>query len=97
MKCPVCWAEKAYVRRVDGWKGKLLALFLIVPMQCHHCYHRFHVLWFQTWGKRTQPPLRIAPNTRATRLSYAARHVAAQGLADPASRESCPARRVDAA
>ncbi len=56
-----------------------LACLLLVPLKCHHCYHRFTVLWFMTWGKQITPPiLRIAPVTREAGPSYAAQHHAAQ-------------------
>lgn len=78
MKCPRCWTEKAYLRRVSPWKRLLLACVLLVPMKCQHCYHRFTVWWFLTIGKPLRPPiLRIAPMTRGARPSYAARHYAA--------------------
>jgi hypothetical protein len=64
MKCPVCWAERAYIRRTHGWKDWLMTWLLFVPMKCHHCYHRFYVWWFFTIGKQTSPPtLRISPGT----------------------------------
>jgi len=69
MKCPACWAEKAYVRKVKGYKGTLLKCLFIVPLRCHHCYHEFSVPWLMTIGKRTDPPtLRVAstPAPRAT-------------------------------
>lgn len=52
MKCPHCWTEKAYLREVKGWKGVFLAWLLLVPMQCHHCYHEFTVFWIWTLGKQ---------------------------------------------
>jgi hypothetical protein len=55
VKCPACWAEKAYVREVNGLRGALLASMLIVPMRCQHCYHEFHVSWFATIGKQLTP------------------------------------------
>ena len=62
MKCRRCWAEKAYLREVKGWKGVLLACLWLVPMKCHHCYHRFVAFWPLTIGKQiTPPPLRIVP------------------------------------
>ena len=54
MKCPYCWAEKAYVRKAKGWKDALLYCLLLRPMRCHHCYHRFVVPWFSTLGKQTK-------------------------------------------
>ncbi len=56
MKCPVCWAEKAYVRKVEGLRGLLHHLALLVPMKCHHCYHKFTVSWFATIGQTIHPP-----------------------------------------
>ena len=62
MKCRACWAEKAYVRQVSGWKGWLMAGLLLVPLKCHHCYHKFTVHWLFTLGKRlTPPPLHVTP------------------------------------
>lgn len=66
MKCRYCWSDKAYPRKVSGWKGILLSCALLVPLRCHHCYERFVVSWFSTIGKQLQPPtLRIAPGTRS--------------------------------
>jgi hypothetical protein len=56
MKCPRCWAHKAYARHVGGWKGILMDCLLLQPMKCHHCYHKFVVLWFLTFGKEIRPP-----------------------------------------
>jgi len=56
MKCPVCWAEKAYVRKVPGWQGVLYRVALLVPLKCHHCYHKFVVSWFSTVGRTIHPP-----------------------------------------
>ncbi len=65
MKCPACWAERAYIREASSWRDTLLSILLIVPMRCHHCYHSFYVPWFATIGKRLTPPqLRIAPADR---------------------------------
>ena len=62
MKCPACWTEKAYRRQCSGWKGKLLAAALLLPMKCHHCYHRFYAFRLFAIGKRLHPPtLRISP------------------------------------
>ncbi len=70
MKCPACWAEKAYIRDVrKGWKRTLMKWLLIVPMRCHHCYHEFYVSWFQTLGKQVQPRLRIAPGSQSQRAT----------------------------
>ena len=56
MKCPICWAEKAYVRKVHGWKALLYSVALLVPLKCHHCYHKFTVSWFATVGRTIHPP-----------------------------------------
>jgi hypothetical protein len=61
MKCPRCWAHKAYVRRAPGWKGLLWACLLLRPMRCHHCYHKFLIPWPLTIGQQLEPPpVRIA-------------------------------------
>ena len=78
MKCPACWAEKAYLHKVPVWKRLLLACVLLVPMKCHHCYRKYHVLWFTTLGEKTIPPPPVpTPDLRANRLSHAAQHYAA--------------------
>ena len=56
MKCPACWAEKAYRRPVKSFKDKLLLWLLFVPMMCHHCYHKFTAFRPMTLGKRIDPP-----------------------------------------
>ncbi len=79
MKCPRCWAEKAYIRQVKGWKGVFLALLLLEPMKCHHCYHKFVVPWFSTFGKQTKPPKpRLSSATQMAGPSYAAQCEAAK-------------------
>ena len=62
MKCPRCWAEKAYARKIRSkWEWLQLCL-LLRPMICHHCYHKFVVPWFATIGKKTKPsPVRQTP------------------------------------
>ena len=81
MKCPRCWTEKAYLRRVLGWKGMLLGCLLLRPMKCQHCYHQFVVPWFLTLGKQVTAPMpRIAPSKRAVGLSYAAQQCATRKL-----------------
>jgi hypothetical protein len=100
MKCPRCWAEKAYVRPASPWKRLLLNCVLLVPMKCQHCYHKFTVSWFSTIGKQIEPPvLRIAPVTRGARPSYAARHYAATQNRGPAGEPGGQERprRADAA
>jgi hypothetical protein len=55
--CPKCWTEKAYYHLPQDSKSKLLSWLFMVPMKCHHCYHKFHVLWFFTIGRRIHPPV----------------------------------------
>ena len=101
MKCPRCWAEEAYVRRVSGWKGILLACLLLRPLKCNHRYHKFSVFRFFTIGKPTEPPtLPFAPLNQTVGPSYAARYIAAtQGKAGPADsqQEDEGPARADAA
>ena len=77
MKCPLCWSDKAYLRKISGWRGLLLDCLLMQPMKCHHCYHRFVVFWFKTIGKRVKPPLRSSRCGRQAGLSPAAPRAAA--------------------
>ncbi len=56
MKCPLCWAEKAYLRPVRGWTKWFLRCLALRPMKCQHCYHKFVVFWPLTIGKRVVPP-----------------------------------------
>ncbi|NQU24615.1 MAG: hypothetical protein HQ567_25310 [Candidatus Nealsonbacteria bacterium] len=56
MKCPKCWAEKAYIRQVTGWRGTVLQCLLLTPLRCRHCYHEFTVSWFLTIGKQIHAP-----------------------------------------
>jgi hypothetical protein len=64
MKCRACWAEKAFVRPVTGWRSIVHRTCLLVPLKCHHCYHKFAVFWPLTLGKQLTPPvLRVAPGT----------------------------------
>jgi hypothetical protein len=73
MKCPRCWTDKGYLRRVSWWKQLALICLLLRPMKCHHCYHKFVVPWLLTLGKQVTPPrLRIAPISREAGPSLAA-------------------------
>jgi hypothetical protein len=58
MKCRACWSDKAYVRQVPGWRGALMSWVGIVPLKCHHCYHRFTLPFLLTIGKELTPPPR---------------------------------------
>lgn len=104
MKCPRCWSDRAYLRRVTPWKRFFLGCLLLVPLRCQHCYHEFNVLWFSTIGKVVEAPrLRIAPMTRGSRLPASARRVGT-GRAGPSIRSTShrqdhrrDTRRADAA
>lgn len=62
MKCPRCWADKAYLHVSRGWWETVLGWLAFRPMKCTHCYHRFMVHWIFTIGKRVVPPvLRVTP------------------------------------
>ena len=76
MKCPACWAEKAYRRKAKSKMDRVLAAFRIVmPMKCHHCYHLFNVFWLRTFGQQTQEPSEKTVAQTNLRLSYAAEHL----------------------
>ncbi len=65
MKCPRCWADKAYLHRYRNWREALLACLAFRPMKCHHCYHRFMVHWLFTLGKQVHPPvIRVTSHLR---------------------------------
>ena len=61
MKCPACWADKAYVRQVTPVRHAILSCLFLVPLRCHHCYHKFTVPRLLTIGKRLIPPVLKAP------------------------------------
>jgi hypothetical protein len=74
MKCRACWADKAYVRQLTGWRKTLHSALFFVPLKCHHCYHKFSVFWPLTVGKQTTPPaFKVAPGTHQPGLVYANR------------------------
>jgi hypothetical protein len=41
---------------VGEWKALLYHVLLLVPLKCHHCYHKFVVSRFVTIGKTIHPP-----------------------------------------
>lgn len=77
MKCPRCWAEKAYLRQVTGWQRVLCACLLLAPLKCHHCYHKFTVPRLFCLGKRLVPPPARASSADPPKPSYASRRHAA--------------------
>ena len=63
MKCPRCWADKAYLHAFQGWWETILGCLAFRVMKCTHCYHRFAVHWVFTIGKSVVPPvLRVTPH-----------------------------------
>lgn len=93
MKCRACWADKAYIHPVKGWRGTLLSCVFLVPLKCHHCYHKFCVPAFSTWGKQLMPPtLRVSKETQsgATVASLAAQRSETR----PTSAGATPLRRT---
>lgn len=100
MKCPRCWSDKAYVRRVKPWKRILLGCLFLVPMRCHHCYHNFAVLWFLTVGQVVEAPrLPISPLTRGSRPLAGRRRLAGPHAPEPlrSMHHRSDRRRADAA
>jgi len=96
MKCPVCWADKAYVHPVNGWKALLYHVLMIVPLKCHHCYHKFSVSWFATIGKTVHPP-KVSKSQASSRRSFRGPRPRTSGGSsakpNPAGRAKAYARR----
>lgn len=61
MKCRSCWTDKAYLREEQNIKESLLTYLGCVPLKCHHCYDKFWVPFYMTWGQRLHPPKLIRP------------------------------------
>ncbi len=78
MKCPKCWAEKAWIREVHGFKRIVLKSLCVVPLRCHHCYHRFHVSWFQTIGQNLNPPAPVTQSATSPANAGFSRQLPAQ-------------------
>ena len=92
MKCPRCWAHKAYLHRFRDWRGMLLGCFGFRPMKCHHCFHHFVVHWLQTLGKRVEPPvLRVTPQRPKAASDPPRRQLAPR---ERDSRQETPCRRA---
>jgi hypothetical protein len=75
MKCPACWAEKAYRRNEEGALPLLLRCLFFVPMRCRHCYHKFWVHRLSAWGAVIEPPPKPAPTGPVKKSSVAALHL----------------------
>ncbi len=94
MKCPRCWAEKAYMRKVAGFQRFLLSCALLVPMKCHHCYRKFAISWFCTIGEQIDPSRpRMVPMSRTIGSANAKKH----GFDTHTDRHRRQSRRGDAA
>lgn len=55
MKCRACWSDKAYLREDNSWKACFYSYLGLLPVKCHHCFHKAWVPWFATWGQQTKP------------------------------------------
>ena len=62
MKCRLCWSDKAYRHTQKGLKAMIYSCLGLVPLKCHHCYHKFWMPWFTTWGQALEPPKLIEPS-----------------------------------
>ncbi len=90
MKCRACWTEKAYVRPTQGWREVALTWLGLVPLKCHHCYHRFWLPRPLTVGKQLVPPALQSRRARAIRWLWPFRNPPATSArlaaAEPAHR-----------
>jgi hypothetical protein len=57
MKCRACWSDKAYLREDRSWKANFLSFLGLLPVKCHHCFHKTWIPWFMTWGQQSTPPI----------------------------------------
>ena len=80
MKCPACWAEKAYKRKTTGIQRIVYACSFLTPLKCHHCYHKFVIPRFLTIGKKVIAPVQISESPFLGKSSYAAKFVASQKI-----------------
>jgi hypothetical protein len=92
MKCPACWAEKAYRRKEDGAWGLVLRWLAFVPMRCRHCYHKFWVHRVQTIGKVIEAPAKPQAAAPLEKPSVAAQFLSQK--ADQNAGKSTPPRRA---
>lgn len=56
MRCPRCQTEKAYLRDLPTWAVFLSAMCFVLPMRCHHCFHRFLTPLFRAIGNEIAAP-----------------------------------------
>ena len=88
MKCPSCWADKAYRRSESGGRATLLRWLLFVPMRCRHCYHKFWTHRLKALGQPLDAPVKLhtpPPTDQET--------VAAKYLSQLAEEQDAPRRR----
>ncbi len=85
MKCPACWAEKAYRRTEEGTWAWVLRCLLFVPMRCRHCYHKFYIHRLFAFGKVIEPPAKPRPAPPPEKPSVAARHMMENARSTPPS------------
>lgn len=57
MKCPKCWTEKVHRHQRPDRRAPWLACLSLVPVKCHHCYHKFYASWFRLNGRSQPRPL----------------------------------------
>ncbi len=57
MKCPRCWADKAYLHEFRGWREIALGCLAFRPMKCNHCYHHYMAHWLFTIREQVVPPV----------------------------------------
>lgn len=93
MKCPACWAEKAYRRTEEGqglWAKVLWALGF-VPMRCRHCYHKFWTHRLLVLGQVLDAPAKQKSAPAPEKSSVAAEFVSQQSSAR--RQDAAPPRR----
>ena len=66
MICPKCWTEKVHRHHRKEWPARWLACLSLVPMKCHHCYHKFYASWFTLLLRRAGRPDETAGKARAS-------------------------------
>jgi hypothetical protein len=75
MKCRACWTDKAYLREDKSWKAQVFSFFGLLPVKCHHCFHKAWIPWFSTWGQQTKPPQMLESKIGKERMHEAVQPV----------------------
>lgn len=66
MKCPNCWSPKLKVGKVGLVHKFLATCLLMVPLNCCHCFHRFHVpLLTYLWKGIEKKPTRSSHSQKS--------------------------------